>query len=113
MILRFIKAYALDSMMRGVVWVVIRERRTPPAELGPMLRQARERAGLGLREVARAVDLSPGYLWHLEAAERCPSVTVAHRLAAVLEFEETELAQLLAAAVDDAGRDHPSRIRVA
>lgn len=84
-------------------------RRTPPATFGPALRQARERAGLGLREAARDIGLSSGYLANLEAGERCPSVTVAHRIADTLDLNETERAQVLAAAVDDAGADHPSR----
>jgi len=89
--------------------LAIRQRRTPPEELGPMLRAARQRAGLGVREAARQARLSPGYMAHLEAGSRCPSRTVAERLAAVLELDDDEQAQLYAAAVTDAGRDHPAR----
>ncbi|WP_353963149.1 helix-turn-helix transcriptional regulator [Streptomyces sp. NBC_01142] len=78
-----------------------------------MLRQARELAGLGLRELARQAGLSPGYLAHLEAGERCPSVSVAHCLAGLLEVDEVERVVLLAAAVNDAGRDHPRRTEAA
>lgn len=74
-----------------------------------MLRTARQRAGLGVREAARQADLSSGYVAHLEAGSRCPSRTVAARLAAVLELDDDEQAQLHAAAVTDAGRDHPAR----
>jgi ribosome-binding protein aMBF1 (putative translation factor) len=91
------------------VVVEIRERRTPPEGLGPMLRTARERADLGVRAAARRLEVSSGYLAHLEAGERCPSRTVAERLAAVLELDDDERAQLYAAAVTDAGRDHPAR----
>lgn len=87
----------------------IRQRRTPQTELGPMLRQARERAGLGLRETARRAELSGGYVARLEAGDRCPSATVAGRIACVLELDERERAQLYAAAVTDAGTDHPWR----
>lgn len=86
---------------------MIRQRRTPPAELGPMLRAARERAGLGLRQAARRAGLSPGHVVHLEVGSRCPSRSVAEQLAAVLELDDDEQAQLYAAAVRDAGRDHP------
>lgn len=89
--------------------VEIRQRRTPPAELGPMLRAARERAGLGLRQAARRAGLPPGYVVHLEGGSRCPSRTVAEQLAAVLGLDDDEQAQLHAAAVTDAGRDHPAR----
>lgn len=87
----------------------IRQRRTPPEGLGPMLRAAREGAGLGVREAARRAGLSSGYVAHLEAGDRCPSRTIAARLAAVLELDDDEQAQLYAAAVTDAGRDHPAR----
>jgi DNA-binding XRE family transcriptional regulator len=89
--------------------VMIRVRRTPPEGLGCMLRTARERAGMGQRQAARKADLSPGYMAHLEAGDRCPSQTVAARLATVLELDDGEQAQLYAAAVTDAGRDHPAR----
>ena len=88
---------------------LIRERRTPPEGLGPMLRAARERAGLGLRQAARLADLSSGYMAHLEAGSRCPSRTVAARLAEMLTLDGDEQAQLYAAAVTDAGADHPAR----
>jgi transcriptional regulator with XRE-family HTH domain len=72
-----------------------------------MLRTARERAGLGVREAARQAGLSPGYVAHLEAGDRCPSRTVAARLAAVLELDDEERAQLCAAAITDAGQRSP------
>lgn len=89
--------------------VEIRQRRIPPAGLGNLLRTARERAGLGLREAAREAGLAPGYVAHLEDGSRCPSRTVAEQLAAALKLDDDEQAQLYAAAVTDAGRDHPAR----
>lgn len=88
---------------------LIRERRTPPEGLGPMLRAARERAGLGVREAARQAGLSGGYVCDLEAGRRCPSATVAARLAEVLTLDEQGRALLYGAAVTDAGRDGPWR----
>lgn len=74
-----------------------------------MLRAARERAGLGVREAARQAALSGGYLANLEAGGRCPSQRVAELLASVLNLEGDERAQLYAAAVTDAGRNSPWR----
>jgi transcriptional regulator with XRE-family HTH domain len=87
----------------------VRQRRTPPAGLGRMLNTARMRAGLRGRECARLVDISPGYLVGLETGLRCPSATIAQKLADVLALDDDERAVLLAGAVDDAGRDHPLR----
>lgn len=87
----------------------LRERRVPPPELGGVLRAARQRAGLGLRELGRLVGLSPGYLVNLEGGLRCPSRTVAVRLADALGLAEGERAVLMGAAVGDAGLDHPWR----
>lgn len=95
--------------MVAVTVPTIRQRRTPPDGLGQALRAAREQVGLGLREAARQCGLSAGYLAHLEAGERCPSVAVAERLAEVLQLGATAGALLGAAAVDDAGRSHPAR----
>ncbi|MFG2473543.1 helix-turn-helix domain-containing protein [Streptomyces fagopyri] len=88
---------------------LVRERRLPPEGLGQLLRSARERAGLGVRETARRSGLSGGYVSDLEAGRRCPSLTVAQQLADTMGLTEDERAQLLAAAVTDAGRDYPGR----
>lgn len=101
--------FPFDSNPLGVVMSLIRERRTPPEGLGPMLRAARERAGLGVRETARRAGLSSGYVADLEANRRTPSRTVAEQLADVLTLSEGDRTLVLAAAVDDAGRDHPWR----
>ncbi|MGP4008166.1 helix-turn-helix domain-containing protein [Streptomyces sp. 4N124] len=87
----------------------IRERRTPPEELGPMLRAARERAGLGQREAARRAGVSQGHLWMLEAGQRVPSASVAEDLVEALALTPEESGQLRAAAVSDAGRSNPAR----
>lgn len=89
----------------------IRMRRTPPADVGPMLKAARVRADLGLRETARAAQISHPTLYDLERGKSCPSRTVASALAAVLELTDEERVVLDRAAVDDAGRDHPARRR--
>lgn len=86
-------------------------RRVPPAELGPMLRAARARAGLGLREAARMVGIAPSYLCELESGTRCPSVTVGTHLFQVLSLNEEEGRLLAASVVADRGRDHPLRRR--
>ncbi|MFJ4623061.1 helix-turn-helix domain-containing protein [Streptomyces sp. NPDC088812] len=88
---------------------LIRERRTPPEGLGPLLREARETARLTPAETARRVGVTASYLAKLERATRCPSVTVAQRLAAVLDLDAVQRAVVLAGAVDDAGADHPMR----
>ncbi|MEU9264576.1 helix-turn-helix transcriptional regulator [Streptomyces sp. NPDC048251] len=87
----------------------VRERRTPPEGLGPLLRAARERAGLGVREAARLAAISGGYLANLEAGSRCPSRAVAERLAATLNLNSGEQGQLYGAAVTDAGGNSPWR----
>ena len=88
---------------------IVRQRRTPPAGLGPALRTARGHAGLSQSAVARRVGLTSSYLAKLENGTRCPSVTMAGRLAVVLALGDDERRQLLAAAVNDAGADHPYR----
>ena len=85
----------------------VRQRRTMPAEVGMMLAAARMRAGLRGRECARLVGIASSYIVALETGARCPSVTVAERLAETLHLDTDEHARLLAVAVDDAGRDHP------
>lgn len=74
-----------------------------------MLGAARMRRGLRLREAARLASLNPSYLLKLETGQRVPSRTVAGILADVLQLDDIEREQLLAVAVDDAGRDHPAK----
>lgn len=87
----------------------VRQRRMPPPELGVTLRAARLRAGLTLKALGEQARVTPSYLCHLESGERCPSRTVAGRLADALGLEGAERAALVDGAVDDAGLDHPWR----
>ncbi|MFE6849007.1 helix-turn-helix domain-containing protein [Streptomyces sp. NPDC057686] len=84
-------------------------RRIPPGDFAPALRAARAAAGLGLREAARSIGLAPSYVHALEAGQRCPSRTVAERIATVLAVDEAVRVALFSAAVTDVGRDHPVR----
>lgn len=88
---------------------VIRERRIPPESLGPILRAARDRAGLSQSAVATAAGVRRAYITKLEDSARCPSVAVAQALCAVLALDGAEAALLLGCAVDDAGHNHPAR----
>ncbi|MFC9637128.1 helix-turn-helix transcriptional regulator [Streptomyces mirabilis] len=88
---------------------MIRERRIPPEGLGPMLRRARDRAGLAQSAVALAVGVQRAFINKLEHSERCPSLLVATALCEVLALDEDEAAVVLGCAVDDAGRCHPAR----
>jgi len=88
-------------------------RRTlPPPELGPMLRDARERAGLGLREAARRAGIQHGYPRDPEGACRSPSSAVAAALASNLGLDESERAQLAEAALDGIGYARAGLVRV-
>ncbi|MGC4927241.1 helix-turn-helix domain-containing protein [Streptomyces sp. DT117] len=87
----------------------IRIRRTPPAELGPMLAAARERTGHTQARVSIAAGLGRSYVCLIEGGHRTPSRVAAERLADVLQLTELERAQLFAAAVSDAGLSHPAR----
>ncbi|MFJ3141411.1 helix-turn-helix domain-containing protein [Streptomyces halstedii] len=87
----------------------IRIRRTPPAELGPMLAAARKRSGYTRRRVSIAAGLGRSYFGLIEGGHRTPSRVAAERLADVLQLTEPERAQLYAAAVPDAGYSHPAR----
>ena len=72
-------------------------------EVGAALKAARNRLGLSLRNAARRAEICNGHLCNLEQARRRPSVTVALRLAAVLQLdEETAMALLDEAAPSDA-----------
>ena len=89
--------------------MTVRQRRTMPAEVGQMIAAARMRAGYRGDEGARLVGISRSHLVNIEAGRRSPSATVALRLAEVFALTGAELAELMAAAVSDAGRDHPAR----
>ncbi|MEV7054122.1 helix-turn-helix transcriptional regulator [Streptomyces microflavus] len=87
----------------------IRIRRTPPADLGPMLTAARERTGLTQRHASIAAGLGRNYCCMIEGGHRVPSRVAAERIADVLQLTDQERAQLYAAAVTDAGYSHPAR----
>lgn len=87
----------------------VRQRRTPSPELSATLRIARKRSGLTLKTLGERARVTPSYLCHLESGERCPSRTVAGRLADALGLEGEERAAVVDGAVDDAGLDHPWR----
>ncbi|MFE9601968.1 helix-turn-helix domain-containing protein [Streptomyces hokutonensis] len=91
---------------------MIRERRTPPEELGPMLQAARDRAGLPQSAVATAAGVRRAYVTKLEGSARCPSLAVAQALCAVLALDGDEEALLLSCAVDDAGHSHPAHAAI-
>ena len=70
-------------------------RRELPTDLANGLRSARSAQGLGLREAARIIGITPGYLTLLEQGKRFPSLGVALRLAATLDLSREPAAKLL------------------
>lgn len=48
-----------------------------PSQIGAHIRNARQKAGIGLRELARRIDKSPAYLVALERSDIPPGVTEA------------------------------------
>src|SRR5262245_66603412 len=52
-----------------------------PSELGPRLRAIRLREGVGLRELARRLDLSPSSISQIETGKIRPSVRTLYALA--------------------------------
>src|SRR5204862_772485 len=53
-----------------------------PSDLGPRLRAIRLRQGVGLRELARRLDLSPSSISQIETGKIRPSVRTLYALAA-------------------------------
>jgi len=84
-------------------------RHVPAPEFGPMLRAARARAGLQMRDAARQAGISAGYLADLEHGRRCPSVAVAAELYRVLALTPEETQFLASTAVAGRGRSNPYR----
>jgi transcriptional regulator with XRE-family HTH domain len=82
-----------------------RQRHYLPPDVAAMLHGARLRRGVSLREMARRIGTSHGYLIALEVGERAPSETMARLMsdAYMLDFAEWE--QLAACAVPGVGRD--------
>jgi transcriptional regulator with XRE-family HTH domain len=85
----------------NAVW----ERHLLPPDLADGLRRTRQARGLSLRQVARMAGISAGFLSRLERAERCPRVSTAVRLAAVLDLDDDLADELIGASVDDAWAD--------
>src|SRR5437660_1886229 len=61
------------------------------SDLGPRLRAIRLRAGVGLREIARRLDLSPSSISQIETGKTRPSVRTLYALAAELGVTVDEL----------------------
>ena len=64
------------------------------AEIGKILKQKRKSMSLTMREVAEKSDVSASHLSRIEQGDRFPSASVLRRLAAPLDYEETELMML-------------------
>jgi transcriptional regulator with XRE-family HTH domain len=58
----------------------------PGAQLGTRLREARLRAGLSLRELARQLNVSPSFVSQLENGKSQPSVATLYSLAQLLDL---------------------------
>src|SRR5437764_7982296 len=63
----------------------------PASELGPRLRAIRLRRGVGLRELARRLDLSPSSISQIETGKMRPSVRTLYAVAAEFGVTVDEL----------------------
>lgn len=81
-------------------------RHYPPDDFGPTLTAARRRAGLGLRQAAQRIGISPGYLSLLEHGHRSPSESVADMLVFCLDIPQYDEHTVRAAAIPGVGRDY-------
>lgn len=77
----------------------------PPPGFGPAITAARNKAGLGLREAARAAGIPPGYWCLLEHGERSPSVSVAEAVIRAVRADAVAAEAIRDAAVIGVGRD--------
>ena len=66
-----------------------------PSQVGVHIRDARQRAGIGLRELARRIDKSPAYLVALERADIPPGIAEA-TLTAIADQLNLDLDLLMA-----------------
>lgn len=64
------------------------------AEIGKILKQKRKDLSLTMREVAEKSGVSASHLSRIEQGDRFPSASVLRRLAAPLDYVETELMML-------------------
>src|SRR5205809_6110716 len=62
-----------------------------PSDLGPRLRAVRLRQGVGLRELARRLDLSPSLISQIETGKIRPSVRTLYALASEFGVTTDEL----------------------
>ena len=62
-----------------------------PLPLGQFVRQLREKAGFSLRELARALDISPPFLSDVELGRRYPSEDTLKGLSKILKVSVQEL----------------------
>lgn len=79
--------------------------------LGEVIREARVRADLGLRELARRIDLTPSYISDIENDRRVPSEDVLRVLAAILNLDLDDLMAMAGRVGDRAERylkQHPT-----
>ena len=79
--------------------------------LGEVLRQARVKLDLGLREFAKKLGITPSYLSDIEYDRRVPSEEVLSKLAGALHLEVDHLMALAGRVGDDAERylkHHPA-----
>lgn len=72
--------------------------------LGDEIRSARLQKGLGLRELARSIDLTPSYLSDIENDRRVPSEEVLKTLAGALDLDFDRLMGLAGRFGDEAER---------
>jgi transcriptional regulator with XRE-family HTH domain len=62
-----------------------------PAELGARLREARQKAGLSMRALARESGVSQPFLSMVERGQSAPSISTLYRIAAALGIAPVEL----------------------
>lgn len=82
-------------------------RHIPPAAFGPMLRAARQAAGLSLRAAAWRCRISFSFLAAMERGEKSPSQSTAGALISVLGITGEAAEMIRACAITGAGRDFP------
>lgn len=58
---------------------------------GAKIREARERRGLSVPELAEAIGITPGYLYKVETGAKQPGVKTVRALADRLQVDMTEL----------------------
>jgi transcriptional regulator with XRE-family HTH domain len=78
---------------------IVRQRRSAPPGLGPMLAAARRRAGLSQEETARLAGIGVDTLRGLETRSSVPSRRAVLALADVLALDEAEREQVLDAVI--------------